>query len=180
MCVEHYIVGPLSFDAANSTGNKPQLKLNPYSWTKVQTLYFPSLKLVVLCLWYSELNNWKISGGQHYILRCTCGHWLLVCKNLGRIQQHEWHIISCRDLRIFQKGELSYCSHLFLASWLKLLWLVDYGGCTLLLPSYIFVLQCCGAVAYGSPQIPRKSTLCCRRFLFGHYSSYCRSRNIWW
>ncbi|KAK9941835.1 hypothetical protein M0R45_007528 [Rubus argutus] len=33
-------IGPLSFDYANSTGNKPQLKLNPYSWTKVANIIF--------------------------------------------------------------------------------------------------------------------------------------------
>ncbi|KAM5549703.1 serine carboxypeptidase-like 18 [Rosa sericea] len=33
-------IGPLSFDPANSTGNKPQLKLNPYSWTKVANIIF--------------------------------------------------------------------------------------------------------------------------------------------
>nr|XP_028957979.1 serine carboxypeptidase-like 18 isoform X2 [Malus domestica] len=33
-------LGPLSFDYANSIGNKPQFKLNPYSWTKVANIIF--------------------------------------------------------------------------------------------------------------------------------------------
>ncbi|XP_050366801.1 serine carboxypeptidase-like 18 [Argentina anserina] len=32
-------IGPLSFDA-NSTGHKPQLKMNPFSWTKVANIIF--------------------------------------------------------------------------------------------------------------------------------------------
>lgn len=31
----YFVAGPLSFDYLNSIGNKPKLKLNPYSWTKV-------------------------------------------------------------------------------------------------------------------------------------------------
>ncbi|PRQ22328.1 putative peptidase S10, serine carboxypeptidase, alpha/Beta hydrolase [Rosa chinensis] len=33
-------IGPLSFDYAHSFDNKPQLKLNPYSWTKVANIIF--------------------------------------------------------------------------------------------------------------------------------------------
>ncbi|CAL9022463.1 unnamed protein product [Prunus brigantina] len=33
-------LGPLSFDYLNSIGNKPKLKLNPYSWTKVANIIF--------------------------------------------------------------------------------------------------------------------------------------------
>ncbi|KAI5314888.1 hypothetical protein L3X38_044064 [Prunus dulcis] len=33
-------LGPLSFDYAHSIGNKPKLKLNPYSWTKVANIIF--------------------------------------------------------------------------------------------------------------------------------------------
>ncbi|CAN6685480.1 unnamed protein product [Malus baccata var. baccata] len=33
-------LGPLSFDYANSIGNKPKFKLNPYSWTKVANIIF--------------------------------------------------------------------------------------------------------------------------------------------
>ncbi|XP_041010048.1 serine carboxypeptidase-like 18 [Juglans microcarpa x Juglans regia] len=35
-----YEMGPLSFNYANSSGNKPTLELNPYSWTKVANIIF--------------------------------------------------------------------------------------------------------------------------------------------
>ncbi|KAM1043709.1 serine carboxypeptidase-like 18 isoform X5 [Malus sylvestris] len=35
-----YEIGPLSFDYVDSIGNKPKLKLNPYSWTKVANIIF--------------------------------------------------------------------------------------------------------------------------------------------
>ncbi|XP_048337208.2 serine carboxypeptidase-like 1 [Ziziphus jujuba] len=35
-----YEIGPLSFDPGKSTGNLPNLKLNPYSWTKVASIIF--------------------------------------------------------------------------------------------------------------------------------------------
>ncbi|XP_062176464.1 serine carboxypeptidase-like 18 isoform X2 [Alnus glutinosa] len=35
-----YEIGPLSFNYANSSGNKPTLLLNPYSWTKVANIIF--------------------------------------------------------------------------------------------------------------------------------------------
>ncbi|KAF7847341.1 hypothetical protein BT93_L3068 [Corymbia citriodora subsp. variegata] len=33
-------IGPLQFDYSNSSGNKPVLKLNPYSWTKIANIIF--------------------------------------------------------------------------------------------------------------------------------------------
>ncbi|XP_030551781.1 serine carboxypeptidase-like 18 [Rhodamnia argentea] len=33
-------IGPLQFDYSNSSGNKPLLKLNPYSWTKIANIIF--------------------------------------------------------------------------------------------------------------------------------------------
>ncbi|XP_030942297.1 serine carboxypeptidase-like 18 isoform X2 [Quercus lobata] len=35
-----YEIGPLSFNYANSSGNKPRFLLNPYSWTKVANIIF--------------------------------------------------------------------------------------------------------------------------------------------
>ncbi|XP_041010667.1 serine carboxypeptidase-like 2 [Juglans microcarpa x Juglans regia] len=35
-----YEIGPLSFNYANSSGNKPTFELNPYSWTKVANIIF--------------------------------------------------------------------------------------------------------------------------------------------
>ncbi|KAF5448306.1 hypothetical protein F2P56_028854 [Juglans regia] len=35
-----YEIGPLTFNYANSSGNKPTLELNPYSWTKVANIIF--------------------------------------------------------------------------------------------------------------------------------------------
>lgn len=67
----------------------------------VQTFYCPPSVCVIVCQKIAlELNNRKLSGCKHYIHRCTCGHWLLICQNLGRIQQYEWHIISRRNLSI--------------------------------------------------------------------------------
>ncbi|KAF5448301.1 hypothetical protein F2P56_028849 [Juglans regia] len=33
-------IGPFTFDYANSSGNKPTLELNPYSWTKIANIIF--------------------------------------------------------------------------------------------------------------------------------------------
>ncbi|KAF5448305.1 hypothetical protein F2P56_028853 [Juglans regia] len=33
-------IGPFTFDYANSSGNKPMLELNPYSWTKIANMIF--------------------------------------------------------------------------------------------------------------------------------------------
>ncbi|KAF8035304.1 hypothetical protein BT93_C1354 [Corymbia citriodora subsp. variegata] len=33
-------IGPLQFDYSNSSGNRPSLKLNPYSWTKIANIIF--------------------------------------------------------------------------------------------------------------------------------------------
>ncbi|XP_044488379.1 serine carboxypeptidase-like 18 isoform X2 [Mangifera indica] len=48
--------GPLSFNYANSSGNKPQFSLNPYSWTKVANIIFLDQPVGT---GFSYAKNWK-------------------------------------------------------------------------------------------------------------------------
>ncbi|XP_062023754.1 serine carboxypeptidase-like 18 isoform X1 [Rosa rugosa] len=66
-----YEIGPLSFDYAHSFDNKPQLKLNPYSWTKVANIIFIDAPVGT---GFSYTNSWEeyptlndtISSAQTY------------------------------------------------------------------------------------------------------------------
>ncbi|XP_020409313.1 serine carboxypeptidase-like 13 isoform X2 [Prunus persica] len=49
-------LGPLSFDYAHSIGNKPKLKLNPYSWTKVANIIFLDAPVGT---GFSYAKNWE-------------------------------------------------------------------------------------------------------------------------
>ncbi|XP_020409319.1 serine carboxypeptidase-like 13 isoform X1 [Prunus persica] len=56
-------LGPLSFDYAHSIGNKPKLKLNPYSWTKNNILNFQVANIIFLDApvgtGFSYAKNWE-------------------------------------------------------------------------------------------------------------------------
>ncbi|BFG42112.1 hypothetical protein CerSpe_283860 [Prunus speciosa] len=64
-------LGPLSFDFSHSVGNKPKLKLNPYSWTKVANIIFLDAPVGT---GFSYTKNWEgytnlndtISAAQAY------------------------------------------------------------------------------------------------------------------
>ncbi|XP_048430939.1 serine carboxypeptidase-like 18 isoform X2 [Pyrus x bretschneideri] len=58
-------IGPLSFDYAHSIGNKPKLKLNPYSWTKVANIIFIDAPVGTGFSYATTWKGYNISDTSH-------------------------------------------------------------------------------------------------------------------